>query len=173
MNLFWGNFSRNFFCPVHYGGSRLGKISKKLQNSRSPKSGHKRSLHCLNMFWTCIEQIIFEFLFDQCTKEGCDCEKFRENRKHFKKPKMPKNDPKSVQTCVEHDLRWFLQKKDFFCLVHYGGSRLEKNSKKFPNFRTPKNGHKRSQNCLNMFGTCFEVIFPVNFIAQCTMEGRD
>ena len=41
--------------------------------------------------------------------EGRALKIFQKKQKKIKIPKMPKIDPKSVQTCFEHDLWWFFR----------------------------------------------------------------
>ena len=107
---------------------------------------------------------------------------------------MPKFDPKSVQTCFEDVLGWVFR-KNFLPSVPWRSSlrKFSKKSKKFqssknaqnrlqkcPNenfrnqkkFQNSKHAQNRYQKCPNVFWSCFRVIFPRNFSAQCSMEGR-
>ena len=54
LNLFWGDFlGKN--CPVHPGGSKLGKTSKNRKTFQFFKMPKKRSEKQSNMFWACFE----------------------------------------------------------------------------------------------------------------------
>ncbi len=50
LNMFWGNFFENFFCPVFHGRSSLRKFSKKSKKFQKSKNAQNRSQKCPNMF---------------------------------------------------------------------------------------------------------------------------
>ncbi len=50
LNIFWGIFFENFFCPVFHGGSSLRKFSKKSKNFQNSKNAQNRSQKCPNVF---------------------------------------------------------------------------------------------------------------------------
>ena len=126
--------------------------------------------------------------------EGRVFENFQKNQKFSKIPKMPKIDPKSVQTCFEDVLGCFFQKKflpsvpwrvessNFFkkikkvSKIQNAQNRPQKcpneifqNQKKFQNSKKAQN---RSQKCPNVFWTSLGLIFSKKIFAQCSMEGR-
>ena len=94
--------------PVHPGGSKLGKIRKKigknLKFQKCPKTVLKVSKQILNLFWG-------NFLRKNCpvhpgrSKLGKTSKKL-ENFHFFK---MPKYVPKSDQTCFQHASRYFFR----------------------------------------------------------------
>ena len=74
---------------------------------------------CLKSFpsvQACLGAFFLEKFF--CSLFDLFIESFRKNEKKFKIPKMPKIDPKSVQTCFEHALWRFFR---FFCPVIHAG----------------------------------------------------
>ena len=190
-----GGFFEKIFCPVFHGGSSLRKFSKKSKIFQNSKNAQNRSQKCPNVFWSCFRVIFSRKFFAQCSMEGRVFEKFQKNQKSFKIPKMPKFDPKSVQTCFEDVLGWVFR-KNFLPSVPWRSSlrKFSKKSKKFqssknaqnrpqkcPNenirnqkkFQNSKHAQNRYQKCPNVFWSCFRVILPRNFSAQCSMEGRD
>ena len=79
--------------------------------------------------------------------EGRVFENFQKNQKIFKIPKMPKFDPKSVQTCFEDVLGWFFRKK-FLPSVPWRveSSKIFKKIKKVSKFqKCPKSSPKVSK----------------------------
>ena len=80
---------------------------------------------------------------------------------------MSKNVSKSVPTCFEHVLRWLLWKQ--FTLEGQDLEKIQKNRKFLKISKMSKNVPK---SVLNMFWTCWEVIFSI-FLAQCTLENWD
>ena len=102
--------------------------------------------------------------------EGRVFENSQKNQKIFKNPKMPKFDPKSVQTGFEDVLGWFFR-KNFLPSVPWRveSSKIFKKIKKISKFQKCPNS---SQKCPNVFWRCFTVIFSKKFFAQCSMEGR-
>ena len=61
----------------------------------------------------CFGATFLKYFCAQCSLEGRVFEIFQKNPKNFKISKMPKFDPKSVQTCFEHVLGWFFWKAFF------------------------------------------------------------
>ena len=102
--------------------------------------------------------------------EGRVFENFQKNQRNCKIPKMPKNVPKSIQTCFEIVLGQTFRK--IFCPVFHGRSSLRKFSKKSKKLQNTKSAQNRSQKYPNVFSTCFGSNFSKNFFAQCSVEGR-
>ena len=60
LNMFWGIFFVNYFCPVFHGGSRLRNVFKKSKNFQKSKNAQNRSQKCPIVFWTCFGGSFFE-----------------------------------------------------------------------------------------------------------------
>ena len=155
---------------MFHGVSSLRKFSKKSKIFENSKNAQIPSQKCPNVFWRCFRVTFSKNFLAQCSMEGRVFENFQKNQKFSKIPKMPKFDPKSVQTCFEDVLGCFFQKK--IGPVFHGGSSLRKFSKKSKNFKNSKNAQNRSQKCPNVFWRCFRVILSKKIFAQCSMEGR-
>ena len=143
---------------VSYGGSGLGKHFEKVKSFSNFRKWSwmlpKVYKHVLNIY---LSWFFWKNLFDQCTIEGHDLEKFQKNRKLLKIPKLPKNFPKMLEhfwPCLEVILP----------TKSYGQFRmedrdLEKISKKSILFQTSENGLESSQTCIKMFWTYIWVEF--------------
>ena len=68
LNVFWGKFFENFFCPVFRGRSSFRKFSQKMFSKlqKCPKVFPKVSKRVLNKFWG----KFFEKFYAQCSMEG-------------------------------------------------------------------------------------------------------
>ena len=102
------------FSGLKYRGRYSEKIQEKNQEDFKVLKLSKIVLKCPNMFCG-------QFLkkkFAQCSMEGRVFENFQKSQKIFKFPKMPKIDPKNVQTWFEHALGQF---SEFFCPVFHAG----------------------------------------------------
>ena len=161
---------RKFFLPSVPWRVESSKIFLKIKKfskfQKCPKVFPKVSKRVLNMFWG----NFFEKFYAQCSMEGRVFEIFQKNQRNDKIPKMPKNVPKSIQTCFELVLcRIF--RKFFLPSVPWRveSSKIFLKIKKFSKFqKCPKVFPKVSKRVLNMFwGNFFE-----KFYAQCSMEGR-
>ena len=127
--------------------------------------------NCPKVFWTCFEVIFSKIFFCRVFHGRSSLRNvFVKKLKTFQIPKMPKIVPKLSKRVLNKFWGNFSEKN--FCPVFHGWSSLRnvfKKSKIFQNFIIAQN---RSQKCPNVFWTCFEVIFPKSFFAQCSMEGR-
>ena len=142
LNVFWGKFFENFFCPVFRGGSSFRKISNFFfKIPKMPKSVPKS-------IQTCFERVlgqIFRKCFCSVFRGGSSFRKI--SKFFFKIPKMPKSVPKSIQTCFEHVL-WKIFRKIF--------AQFSMECRVFENFQKKifskfKNAQKCSQNYPNVF----------------------
>ncbi len=164
LNMFWGNFSKNFFAQCSMDGRVFENFQKNQKFSKiqkCPKSFPKVSKRVLNMFWG----NFFEKFF--CPVGGSSLRKFSKKSKNFQK--SPKIVPKSVQTCFEHVSNF---SKKFFAQCSMEG-RVFENFKKIKKFskiqKCPKSFPKVSKRVLNMF---WGVFFENKTFAQCSMECR-
>ena len=167
LNMFWGDFFENVFCPVFHGGSGLRKFSKKSKKfkiSKKPeivsKSVHTCFEHALGrffrlflpsvrcrafqIFWTWKMWVQFSGL----KFWGRDLEKIKgKNQKSFKVLKLSKNASKCPNVFWG---RFFW--KCFFCRVFHGViESIWKNQRHFKIAEMPKIFAKIVQLVLNMF----------------------
>ena len=86
---------------------------------------------------------------------------FKEIKKNFKIPKMPKIVPKSIQTCFEQVLGLIFRK----FLAHFSmeGRVFEDFQKKSKSFQNSKDAQKRSQKYPHVIWTCFGAFCSKNF----------
>ena len=157
LNMFWGNFSEKFFCPVFHGGSSLRNVFKKWKNFQTSIIAQNRSQKCANVFWTSVGLTFSNNFFAQCSMEGRVFEMLLKKLKIFKFPKMPKIVPKLSKRVLNKFWGNFSEKN--LCPVFHGWSSLRNVFKKSKNFQTSIIAQNRSQKCPNVFWTCFEVIF--------------
>ncbi len=170
LNMFWGNFFENFFCPVFHGGRVFEMFLKKFKKFKIPKTPKivpKLSKSVLNMFWgNFFEKFILPSVpwrveYSKCFQKIENISKFHN---------CPKSFPKVRKRVL--NMFWGNFFEIFFCPVFHGGSSLRNVFKKSKNFHNSKKAQNRSQKCANAFWTCFEVIFSKIFFAECSMEGR-
>ncbi len=104
LNMFWVNFSENFFFAQCSMESRVFENFQK--NQKLFKIAKKPKINTKSV-QTCFEYVLgylFRNYFAQCFMEGRVFEIFQKYQRFFKIPKKPKIVPKSVQTCFEHVL---------------------------------------------------------------------
>ena len=112
----------------------------------------------------------FENFFCPVFHGGSSLRNVLKNLKNFQNCKAAENRSQSVQKCFEHVLGYLLR-KFFLPSVPWRveSSKCFQKIKKFSKFhKCPKLFPKVP----NVFWTCFCVIFPNDFFAQCSMEGR-
>ena len=156
-------FSKNFFCPVFHGGSRLRNVFKKSKKFQISKKAQNRSQKCPNVFWTCFGVFFSKSFFAQCSMEGRVLEMFSKKLKNFQTFKNAQNPSQNVQTCFEHVLRYSFQ-NFFFAQFSMEGRVFEMFSKNRKYFKISKNAQNRSQKRPNVFWTCFGVRFLKTFL---------
>ena len=95
LNMFWGNFSKNF-RPVFHGRSSLrnfSKKSKKLQNSKNAQNRSQKYPNVFGRVWGKLSENFCPVFHGMSSLQ-----KFSK-KNIFKIPKMPKSVPKRIQTC--------------------------------------------------------------------------
>ena len=163
LNVFWGEFFDNFFCPVFHGWSSLQKFPKKSKNfqnsnQKRTKPFPKESKSVLNKFWG----KFFEKIFAQFSMGGRVFENFQKKQRIFKVPKKPKIVTKSVQTCFELVLGQIFPKKLLSqCSMEARVlENFQKNQKNVKIPKMPKIVPKSIQTCFeHVLGRIFRKIF--------------
>ena len=149
LNVFWGKFSENFFCPVFRGGSSFQKFSKKniFKIPKMPKSVPKS-------IQTCYRVIFSKKFYAQCSMEGRVFENFPIFFSKFQK--CPKSFPKVSKRVL--NLFWGKLFEIFFLpsvpwRVEFSKI-FTKNIFKIP---------KMPKSVLKSIQTCFEHVLGKNF----------
>ncbi len=148
LNMFWGNFSEKFFCPVFHGVSSLRNVFKKWKIFQTSIIAQNRSQKCANVFWTSVGLTFSNNFFAQCSMEGRVFEMLLKKLKKFKIPKTPKIVPKMSKSVLNMFLGTFFEK--FFlpsvpCRVE--SSKRFRKIKNFQNSKKPKIVPKSVQTC--------------------------
>ena len=153
LNMFWGKFFRKLLpsFPCRVESSKFWEQSKKSQKS---KYAQNRSQNCPNVFWTCFGAIFLR-IFSPACHGGSSFRKFSK-KKYSKIQKSRKMSPKVSKRVLNMFWGKFFGKllPSFPCRVE--SSKFWEQSKKS---KKSKYAQNRSQNCPNVFWTCFGAIF--------------
>ena len=162
-NMLRGIFSGKKIGPVHPGGSRSRKISKKWKKIKFSKP---------RKTFPKVSKFVLSWLFSNFSRPvHPGDQKFEKKSKKFEFLKVSKNVLKSFQTNFELVLRYFSEKNFAQCTLE--GRNMEKHQKNGKTFIFFQNAQKRSPKRSNTFWTCFEVVFSVKKFDQCTLDGRN
>ena len=168
LNMFWGNFSKNFFAQCSMVGRVYEMSLYKFKKFSKFQKRPKLFPNCPKVFWTCFGVIFSRNFFCPVFHVGSSLRNVSEKFSKFKKrPKPFPICPNVFWTCFG-----VILSKNFFAQCSTEGRVFEmfsKKNKKFPKLqKCPKSFPKVSKIVLNVFwGKFFE-----NFFNQCSMEGR-